>query len=188
VSAACWSCHEPVQGLICPGCGALQPPRRDLDHFALLGLPRRHTLDAGALEAAWRARTREVHPDRFAGRDATQRQLALQWSAALNEARRVLKAPRTRALYLATGRSELLERGGPPPDPDFLDAVFELQAQARVAPAEAAAEVARLSAEVEAELAAVIGAWEAEDGALDRVELLLSHLKFLDTARALTEA
>jgi len=188
VSAACWSCHEPVQGVICPGCGALQPPRRDLDHFALFGLPRRHSVDVPTVEAAWRERTREVHPDRFAGRDATQRQLALQWSAALNEARRVLKAPRTRALYLATGRSELLERGGPPPDPDFLDAVFELQAQARAEPAAAAVEVARRTAEVEAELADVLRAWEAGAGPLDRVELLLSHLKFLDTARALTGA
>jgi molecular chaperone HscB len=174
--------------VICPGCGALQPPRRDLDHFALLGLPRRHSLEGGDIEAAWRTRTRELHPDRFAGRDAAQRQLALQWSAALNEARRVLKAPRTRALYLATGRSELLERGGPPPDPDFLDTVFELQAQARVDPAGAAAEVARLSAEVEAQLDATLTAWEAGAGALDGVELLLSHLKFLDTARALTGA
>ena len=53
--------------------------------------------------------------------------MSLQWTASVNEARRVLMDPLRRAHFLATGRSEPAETGGPVMDPEFLEEVFELQ-------------------------------------------------------------
>ncbi len=180
----CWNCHEAVQGPVCAGCGVVQKLRRDLDHFALLGLPRSWQLDPRAVERAWRGLQRRVHPDRFAGKEASQRQLALQWTASINEARRVLKDPTARALYLATGRPTLPERGGPT-DPDFLDEIFELQMAADEEPERVRTATARLAAEVDAGLARIFADWEAGTGGLEGVVPLLARMKYIDTARSL---
>ena len=70
------------------------------NHFELFGLPARFRLDTGALDEAYRRLQSEVHPDRHArGTDADKR-VALQTSARVNEAYRVLREPITRAEYL----------------------------------------------------------------------------------------
>lgn len=70
------------------------------DHFQLFGLQPRYRIDAAALERAYRDLQREVHPDRFAGGTDTQKRLALQASARVNEAYRTLRDPVARAEYL----------------------------------------------------------------------------------------
>lgn len=70
------------------------------DHFSLLGLPRQTDLDPLALEANWKSRAASVHPDRFATASDAQKRVAMQWSAQINEAYRVLKDPLRRAQYL----------------------------------------------------------------------------------------
>ena len=70
------------------------------DYFALFGLPLRYRFDPQALDAAYYALQRAVHPDRYAAAGETQRRLALQSSARVNEAYRALKDPVGRAQYL----------------------------------------------------------------------------------------
>lgn len=70
------------------------------DHFTLLGLPRRFSLDLSTLESAWKRVALAVHPDRFATRSAAEKRVAMQWSSQANEAYRVLKEPLSRARYL----------------------------------------------------------------------------------------
>lgn len=123
----CWRCHEAVQGPVCVGCGAIQPPRPGTDLFAALGLPRRWQTTQADVMAAWRTTSRMVHPDRFASKGAVERRMSLQWTAKVNEAKRVLTNDLLRAHYLATGAAEPPETGGPTLDPDFLEEVFELQ-------------------------------------------------------------
>jgi molecular chaperone HscB len=69
------------------------------NHFELFGLPPRFALDAAALDAAWRTRQSEVHPDRFAHAGDAEKRLALQASARVNEAYRALRDPVARAEY-----------------------------------------------------------------------------------------
>ena len=64
------------------------------NHFELFGLPERFVVDADALERSYRALQSEVHPDRFAAAAETQRRLALQSSARVNEAYRALQRSR----------------------------------------------------------------------------------------------
>src|SRR5687767_8142004 len=100
----CWTCNEPVTGPVCVGCGAPQPPPAQLDPYSILGLRKSFFLTEGEVEQAYRALARKLHPDRFAGKAAAWRRSSLQWTAALNEARRILKDDDARAWWLATGQ------------------------------------------------------------------------------------
>jgi len=76
----------------------------DDDDFTLFGLPERFALDAGLLDARWRALQAEVHPDRFAADGAAAQRVAMQWAVRVNEAYRRLKDPLARAAYLCERR------------------------------------------------------------------------------------
>ncbi len=52
------------------------------------------------LEHRWKSRVAAVHPDRFAGASDAEKRVAMQWSASINEAYRVLRDPLKRAQYL----------------------------------------------------------------------------------------
>jgi molecular chaperone HscB len=69
-------------------------------HFDLFGLPARFTIDAAALDDAYRRLQGQVHPDRFAGASDAERRLAMQRATQANEAYRVLRHPLERAKHL----------------------------------------------------------------------------------------
>jgi molecular chaperone HscB len=70
------------------------------DLFERLGLPRRFSVDPAAVERAYLARSREIHPDYHATADAAERKASLDDTAALNEAYVTLTDPFRRAEYL----------------------------------------------------------------------------------------
>jgi len=70
------------------------------NHFELFGLPARFAIDTAALDRAYRTLQSEVHPDRYAAAGDSERRLAMQGSARVNEAYRALKDPVERARYL----------------------------------------------------------------------------------------
>jgi molecular chaperone HscB len=74
------------------------------NHFELFGLPAHYAIDAAALDRAYRELQADVHPDRFADAGETERRLAMQGSARVNEAYRALKDPVERARYLLSLR------------------------------------------------------------------------------------
>ena len=96
------------------------------DLFALLGIAERFDLDVAELEAAFFAKSKELHPDRFASAPAAERVVALTKSRALNDAYQTLKKPVPRAEYM-------LARGGVTIsdherlDPAFLMEILELR-------------------------------------------------------------
>ena len=103
------------------------------DAFERLGLPRRFSLDPAALEAAYLAQSRAVHPDfAHAGGDTTASESE---SAAVNEAHATLVDPFRRAEHL------LALLGGPPATevtdipPAFLMEMMELREAAEGADA-----------------------------------------------------
>jgi molecular chaperone HscB len=105
------------------------------DPFAMLGLPPRFDLDTPSIEARFRERSRELHPDRFANAPAAERAQALVKARALNDAYQVVRRPQRRA-------EALLERAGlhigdhEKLDPAFLMEILELReelAEARAA-------------------------------------------------------
>jgi len=70
------------------------------DHFAQFGLPRHLHLDLAALEKAFYAQSRRLHPDRFAARPQSEQEAALAASSALNDAYRTLRDPVARTEHL----------------------------------------------------------------------------------------
>lgn len=115
-------------------------PIASQDHFSLLGLPRRFSLDAQVLEAAWKKVALAVHPDRFATRSAAEKRVAMQWSSQANEAYRILNDPMSRARYLCElAGVDLQTETNTAMSPDFLfrqmewheqlDALLELEPQ-----------------------------------------------------------
>ena len=184
----CWQCHEPTQGAVCIGCGSLQPPKPNADPFEVLGFPRRYSLDSDAINEAWRRVSRQVHPDRWAGKPAVFRRMSLQWTAAVNESKRILSDPMARAWYLATGVPSPPERGGPQPDGDFLEAIFEVQMLSHADPEAARNTVQQLWDSHRSELDQAFQAWENDEGNLDGVGMILAKLQYLNTARSQTGA
>ena len=97
----CWSCErEGGAGPLCAACGAVLPAAEREDRFAVLGVPRKFSVDLDAAEANFKKLSRQVHPDRFATADPRARKAALSRTVQLNEAWRTLKDPMRRAEYL----------------------------------------------------------------------------------------
>ena len=184
----CWQCHESTQGAVCVGCGSLQPPPPKADPYVVLGLKRSFFTDVADIDDAWRTVSRAVHPARWAGKPAVFRRMSLQWTAALNESRRVLSDPLSRAWYLATGEPQPPERGGAQPDGDFLETIFELQMMNAADPDGARETVRQLWDTHRSQLDVAFLAWEADKGTLDGVGMILAKLQYLNTARAQTGA
>lgn len=171
----CWKCHERVVGAICVGCGAIQPPPPNPDFCEVLGLPRRFHLEDSEIEEAWRARSRLLHPDRHVSAGALQRRLALQWTALLNEARKNLRDPVRRATWLATGRPDPPEWGGPVLEPEFLEAIFEWRLAIEDPTVQARVRIAWH--ELQTRLDAVFSAWETGRGDLAAVPEILARVR-----------
>jgi molecular chaperone HscB len=101
--------------MVCAACGALQPPDDRQDLFAVLGLPARYAVDLAAAESAYKERSRQVHPDRFATADPRARRAALARAVQLNQAWRTIKDPVRRAEYMLTRAG--IDLGGKQPTP-----------------------------------------------------------------------
>ena len=114
------------------------------DYFEVFGLPRRLQVDVAALEKAFYAQSRRLHPDRFAARPAEEQEAALARSSELNDAYRTLKDPILRTQYLLGLEGvELEEQSKAATDaarttgvekqqlipPELLEEVFELNMQ-----------------------------------------------------------
>ena len=70
------------------------------DFFSIFSLPRKLNVDTAALEKAFYAQSRKLHPDRFASKSAEEQEAALAQASQLNDAYRALKEPIARTEYL----------------------------------------------------------------------------------------
>jgi molecular chaperone HscB len=97
------------------------------DYFTFFSLPRKLSLDGAALQKRFYELSRQLHPDRFAGRSAQDQQYALDATALLNDAYRVLRDPASRAEYLLKLEGfDIGEQRSKDVPPELLEEVFEL--------------------------------------------------------------
>jgi molecular chaperone HscB len=96
------------------------------DPYDTLGFAPVFDLDPAALERRHRELSRALHPDRYAGRPASERQRALGRAIEVNEAFRKLRDPvgRAEALLVRLGR-QVSETSGAPASPALLMDVME---------------------------------------------------------------
>jgi molecular chaperone HscB len=159
------------------------------NHFELFGVPERFAVDPEALERTYRALQTEVHPDRYATANDTERRLALQMSAHVNEAYRALKDPVDRAQYLLSLHGVETFSG---PDSALPYEFLERQLERREAASEAAdmrdsAALERLQEDIREEHAALereLAVILDRDSAWSAAPALVREMKFLDKLAA----
>lgn len=159
-----------------------------MDPFDTFSIPPRFSLDLAELEKRYRDLSRALHPDRYVGRPAGERRMALSKAIEINEAWRLLKDParRAEALFRRAG----VHQPEPAPDPDLLMEMMELrEALSAAREAKDRAALDRLTAAMRARESDVLGRLAAAiDGAPASVEALpiLGELRYV--RRVLEEA
>jgi molecular chaperone HscB len=110
-----------------------------MDYFEIFGLPRRLTVDEGALQRRFYELSRRYHPDFHQGASEEDQARALSTSALVNAAYRALRDPIRRVEYLVRleegGNAELKEGADaaaadgikPKAPPGLLAEMFEIQ-------------------------------------------------------------
>lgn len=171
-----------VDAPICPACDRLLPVAERTDHFAALGLERKMAIDGGAIDKAFRERSRRVHPDRFPREDPTARRLALAHTERVNQAYRCLKDPQRRAEHLfALSGVEVASETERTEDPEFLMRMLERQEAVEEAEDEdALAELEKEAKGRQRMLLARAEAWfDRGEGDAETVRRGLSELRYV---------
>lgn len=159
-----------------------------MDPFSVLGIPAQFDLDLGEVEKRYRELSKTLHPDRYVGRPAGERRLALNKAIEVNEAWRALRNDVTRAeALLRRGGVEIDEASAPTTRPEFLMEMMELrEALAEARATRDAAALAKLTKEVQAREEAVLdqlrkcfAAGTDDAGGLGRCIVPLSQLRFV---------
>jgi molecular chaperone HscB len=167
--ATCPRCGAaPGSTLACRACGALLDEPAGATHFARLGLPEGPDPDLAAAERSYLALSRALHPAVHGGAGAAAVERANRATAQLNEAWSVLSNPAERLEYLLELRAPGALDAAKRLPSAFLAEAMELSEEAEAAatrPAEAAALSARVRAEVDTRLQAVLRplAWQPPD-------------------------
>ncbi|MBI5535116.1 MAG: Fe-S protein assembly co-chaperone HscB [Deltaproteobacteria bacterium] len=97
-----------------------------MDPFDTLGIPPRFALELTETEQRYRDLSRALHPDKYVGRPASERRMALSKAIEVNEAWRLLRDParRAEAMFRRAG-IEVGETKGAPADPELLMEMME---------------------------------------------------------------
>lgn len=90
------------------------------DPFDLFDLEPRWQLDTGDLQDRYETLQRAVHPDRFAGADAREKRMAVEWAARVNDAYQALRRPLSRARVLLARLGVEPAEDESRADPEFL--------------------------------------------------------------------
>lgn len=150
------------------------------DAFEQLGLAPRYDVDPAELERAFFERSKELHPDRFAGAPAAERVAALSRARALNDAYALLRRDASRAEYLL-GREGVTIGDNERLDPELVMALLEEREQLAEARARGdLGEVERMAAAMRARRREAIGrvkALFAEAGPGGERAQLLAQIK-----------
>lgn len=138
-----------------------------IDPFQTLGIEPHFNLDLKALEQRHRDLSKALHPDRYAGRPATERRMALGKAIEVNEALRLLRDPIKRAeSLLRLGGVELGETSEPKPPASLLMEMMDLREE--LSEAHAAKDLARVRAMAQAMEGRQAAATSALSDALER--------------------
>jgi molecular chaperone HscB len=105
----------------------MAPVSLSQDYFTFFGIPRKLSVDTSDLQSRFYSLSRQFHPDRFARGTVADQQYALDATALLNDAYRVLRDPIQRAEYLLAQEGfDIGEQRSKNVPPELLEEVFEL--------------------------------------------------------------
>ncbi|MFH1699560.1 MAG: Fe-S protein assembly co-chaperone HscB [Candidatus Zixiibacteriota bacterium] len=122
----CWSCKEEVGlGPFCKHCVRIQKVDDHSSFFRLFNLEKSYSIDVAFLKNRFYELSRKFHPDYYSNKDETERSIARDNAAFLNNALKVLMDPIKRADYLLSmtvGNTP----GNPSPPQELLDEILEV--------------------------------------------------------------
>ncbi|GAB2254862.1 hypothetical protein Droror1_Dr00008640 [Drosera rotundifolia] len=100
----CWNCGlgfgDGIVGLVCEGCGVVQPADEAVDYFRIFGLEKKFDIELGGLEGKYKGWQKKLHPDLVHSKSERERAYAAEQSARVIDAYRTLSDPLSRAIYL----------------------------------------------------------------------------------------
>jgi molecular chaperone HscB len=164
-------------------------PLPEVTHFEALGIPPRQELASEEIERAFRTRSKQVHPDRFAGASAIERRLALLHTTAVNDAYQVLRSPVRRAEYLLKLRGhDLSSESHRTEDPTLLLEMMELRERLDGASgAQLEAIDAELDDGVREQLEAAADFFDRGQGELTEIARRMERVRYLERLREQVE-
>lgn len=173
-------------------------PVSPVSYFAALEIPEQLSIDRKDLEARFYRLSRALHPDRFARATPEEQQRALDASALLNDAYRVLRDPVSRAEYLLS-RKGILPADSKHVPPELLEEVFELNMaleEVKMGDEEALPQLRQshknfqqMLAETDHGLESDFAAWDGTQRPelLERLRARLNHRKYISNLLRETE-
>jgi molecular chaperone HscB len=163
-----------------------------MDYYRVLGLEPKLQLDTAGLQQVFYARSRELHPDRFARASREAQAAALEESSLLNDAYRTLRDPAARVEYFLKAKGlDIATQGTKNVPPELLEEVFELNmlleelkeggAGARPQVEQAREQFTDLLAKSDAEMAALCAAYDTAPGEskLQDLRQLLNRRRYI---------
>jgi molecular chaperone HscB len=100
-----------------------------MNYFQLFGIPLSLQIDANALQKKYYQLSKEFHPDRVARLDHQAQEDALQKTAEINQAKRVLENVYTRIEYILSENKQFHPDQKPDVSPSFLMEMMEINEQ-----------------------------------------------------------
>lgn len=154
------------------------------DYFEFFRIERKLNLDGADLQRRFYSLSRDLHPDRFIRVTPAEREQALERSAILNDAYRVLRDPLLRAEYVvsATGLEPGDEKRVPP---ELLEKVFELnevlESGDRAGIEEARTHLVEARDRSQADMERLFAQYDAGDAnALPELRAVLNRRRYID--------
>ncbi len=97
----CYLCSGPVslEAMFCCCCNALQKPKPNMSHYAILDFSILLYVEESQLEEAYIRRLSLVHPDKFVNASEDEKLNATLWSASINKAYEVFNNPVESLIY-----------------------------------------------------------------------------------------
>ncbi|HYP06920.1 MAG TPA: Fe-S protein assembly co-chaperone HscB [Bryobacteraceae bacterium] len=163
-------------------------PTLTQDYFGFFGLPPKLTLNSADLQTRFYSLSRQFHPDRFARRAPAEQEYALNATALLNDAYRVLRDPIQRAEYLLAQQGfDIGEQRSNDVPPELLEEVFELNMLLEESPSKEELEAARtkfhrMMAAIDGELQSLFHQYDATAGdksVLQRIRGVLNRRRYV---------
>jgi molecular chaperone HscB len=165
----------------------MSPVSLSQDYFSFFGIPRKLSVDEPDLQTRFYSSSRQVHPDRYARDTADNQQYALDATALLNDAYRVLRDPIKRAEYLLAQEGfDIGEQRSKDVPPELLEEVFELNMLLEEAPDRNQLEQARtkfqsMQDEADQELSSLFERYDASQdrAALQSIRGVLNRRRYI---------
>jgi len=167
--------------------GMTTSPALPSDYFAVFSLDRKLVVDEAALQRKFYELSRTFHPDRFATQSPSEQAFALDFTAMLNDAFRVLRDPIRRGEYLLKLEGfDIGEQRSKDVPPELLEEVFELNMMLESAPDRSELEEARtkflkMQSDTDVEIATLAAKYDSagDRNTLGQIRAVLNRRRYI---------